>query len=113
MTTENIPPYNKICPKCNDPCAFEGIIHIQCPNERCENFDESQKKAVKQWEDDWIARKKQKQLDVENFAKEKNEEYEDIVTAMSRMWATTTGYSPVDQDGYYADDNDDDDAVIY
>lgn len=39
--------WNGECPKCKNPNAYVGLLHWECPNERCANYTEKQAKAVK------------------------------------------------------------------
>lgn len=71
-----IPPYNKICPKCKNPCAFEGFSNIQCPNQHCENFSENQEKFVTEW--------KQEQITIKPPKPEKEEEYDEELLEMEQ-----------------------------
>ena len=66
--------WNGTCPKCKNPNAYVGLLHWECPNERCVNYTAKQSAAVKAE----MERLEKEKLALEQAENEENDMSDDI-----------------------------------
>jgi len=85
---KKIPPYNKACPKCKNPCAFEGFNHVQCPNDECQNYSESQANVVTEWKQEQVKINDSysKPINGDCLYDDDKEQHDEMIRSMQRLY---------------------------
>jgi hypothetical protein len=89
-----IPPYNIVCPSCGNKNAFEGFLHVQCPNENCLNYNFIQKADVEKWENEKIEEQKNKAAYSGETDSSDEDEYQEMNSTLRRIFATYGACKP-------------------